>query len=313
MKLTFAFCTYNRADRLETLVAAMRAQECPAPFEILAVNNNSHDSTLGILEDLSARPGVPLRFVTETEQGIVPARNRAIEESLESDILVFIDDDELPQSGFLQAAYDAIINEGAQCAGGRIQVNFPPPGRPAWLSDDLLGFLAVVDYGEQPFWITNSDTPVWTGNVAYDMRLFREDSGFRFDARYNRAGTAAGGGEDIALFDQLLMRGTPMRYRPDMQVENFVESWRLQRRYFLELHYKSGLRKGLHDLPLYNNTVLGIPPFLVTQFLRHGLQTLTMGITQRSGLLRQAMNTTHALGLIQGYRQRSTHSHIDYA
>ncbi len=41
MLLTFAFCTYNRADRLRTLVAAMRAQACPVPFEILAINNNS--------------------------------------------------------------------------------------------------------------------------------------------------------------------------------------------------------------------------------------------------------------------------------
>jgi len=92
MKLTFAFCTYNRADRLESLVAAMRAQDCPVPYEILAVNNNSQDNTLAILEDLASQPSAPLHFVTERNQGIVSACNRAIEESLDSDILVFIDD-----------------------------------------------------------------------------------------------------------------------------------------------------------------------------------------------------------------------------
>ncbi|BBP02837.1 hypothetical protein TPL01_14340 [Sulfuriferula plumbiphila] len=305
--LTFAFCTYNRADRLEKLVTAMRAQSCPLPFEILAVNNNSRDDTLAILEKLTRAPGAKLRFVTETAQGIVPARNRAIEEALDSDILVFMDDDELPQKGLLNAAHDAIVNEGAQCAGGRVKVDFPLGGRPAWLSDDLLGFLSAVDYGERPFWIKHTDTPVWTGNVAYDMRLFRDDPDLRFDPRYNRTGTAVGGGEDIAMFNQLLARGTPMRYRPDMQVEHFVEPWRLRRRYFLKLHYQAGLRKGLHELPIYTKTVLGIPPFLVAQFFSHCLRTLAMGITRRSGLLRQAMNATHALGMLTGYakRQRS--------
>ncbi|MHB1247086.1 MAG: glycosyltransferase [Sulfuriferula sp.] len=307
MMLTFAFCTYNRADRLEKLVAAMRAQDCPIPFDILAVNNNSKDNTLAILEDLSARPGAPLRFVTETTQGIVPARNRAIEEALDSDILVFIDDDELPRAGLLQAACNAVLNEGAKCAGGRVVVNFSPHTRPAWLSDDLLGFLAAVDYGEQPFWIRHTDTPVWTANVAYDMRLFRDNPDLRFDPRYNRAGTAVGGGEDIAMFHRLLSRGIQIRYCPDMQVEHFVESWRLQRRYFLKLHYQAGLRKGLYKLPVYSKTVLGVPPFLVAQFLSHCLQTLAMGITRRSGVLRQAMNATHAWGMLTGYskRQRS--------
>ena len=130
MKLTFAFCTYNRASRLERLIAEMRAQDCPIPFEILAVNNNSIDRTLPVLESLARLPGAPLRFVTETRQGIVPARNRALEESLDSDILVFIDDDELPRPGLLRAACDAILTEGAECAGGKVEVDFTGLERP---------------------------------------------------------------------------------------------------------------------------------------------------------------------------------------
>ncbi|HUW28693.1 MAG TPA: glycosyltransferase [Sulfuriferula sp.] len=306
-KLIVAFCTYNRASRLPALVNALRQQACPVTFEILAVNNNSRDNTPAVLEQLACEPGTNLRFVTETAQGIVPARNRALSEALHSDILVFIDDDELPRTGLLQAACDAVLNEGAKCAGGRVVVNFSPHTRPAWLSDDLLGFLAAVDYGEQPFWIKHADTPVWTANVAYDMRLFRDNPDLRFDPHYNRVGTAVGGGEDIVMFNQLLARGTPLRYRPDMQVEHFVEPWRLQRRYFLKLHYQAGLRKGMHELPVYGKTILGVPPFLVAQFFSHCLQTLAMAITRRNGVLRQAMNATHAWGMLTGYvrRQRS--------
>ena len=43
--LTFAFYTFNRADRLKKLVRKMRAQDGPFDFIILAVNNNSSDDT----------------------------------------------------------------------------------------------------------------------------------------------------------------------------------------------------------------------------------------------------------------------------
>lgn len=305
MKLTFAFCTYNRADRLEKLVAAMRAQNCPIPFEILAVNNNSQDNTPAILEDLTTRPGAPLRFVTETSQGIVPARNRAIEESFDSDIMVFVDDDELPRPGLLDAAYDAIVNEGAQCAGGSVEVDFSSHGRPAWLEDDLLGFLAEAKYGDAPFWIDDDSTPIWTGNIAYDMRLFRDDPTLRFDKRYNRDGAGMGGGEDAILFRTLLARGAKIRYRPDMVMWHFVEPWRLKRGYFLKLHYHVGLRVGRHELPVYPRTLFGIPPFLVAQCLQQSLKALGMKLTGQPGALRQAMNATHALGCLVGYRYRS--------
>jgi glycosyltransferase involved in cell wall biosynthesis len=305
MKLTFAFCTYNRADRLENLAAAMRAQDCPIPFEILAVNNNSQDNTLAILEDLATRPGAPLRFVTETAQGIVPARNRAIEESLDSDIMVFIDDDELPQPGLLRSAYDAIVNDGAQCAGGRVEVDFSPHGRPTWLEDDLLGFLAEVKYGDTPFWIEDDSTPIWTANIAYDMSLFRDDPALRFDKRYNREGTGMGGGEDGIMLRTLRARGTRIRYRPDMAVWHFVEPWRLKRGYFLKLHYLAGLRVGRHELPAYPRSLFGIPPFLVTQCMQQSIKALGMQFTGQPGALRQAMNASHALGCLVGYRHRS--------
>jgi len=308
MRLTYAFCTYNRAARLERLVAAMRAQDCPIPFEILAVNNNSQDDTLPVLAELARRPGSPLRVVTETQQGIVPARNRAIAEAITSDILVFIDDDELPLPGTLNGACDAILNEGAQCAGGKVKVDFSEHARPSWLEDELLGFLAEVNHGDAAFWIKDVGTPIWTANVAYDMNVFREDKALRFDARYNRVGADVGGGEDAMMFRALLSRGARIRYRPDMAVLHGVESWRLQRDYFLRLHYRAGLRYGQFQLPAYTRAVFGVPPFLIRQFISQAFKTVWMQMFARRGTLRQAMNAAHALGSLQGYRRRAVSS-----
>lgn len=302
--LTFAFCTYNRGDRLERLVAAMRRQQSPIPFEILAINNNSSDATAAKLEQLAQLPGPRLRWVTEPVQGIVAARNRGIAEALASDILVYIDDDETPLPGLLHAAADAILNEGAECVGGRVAMDFVSQSRPGWLEDELLGFLAAVDHGPEPFWIEDIRTPVWTANVAYDMRLFRNDPALRFDKRYDRIGNVVGGGEDAAMLRALIERRARIRYRPDMAVLHAVEPWRLKRGYFVKLHYRAGLRHGRFELPDYPRTLFGIPPFMIFQFLRHGAKTLKLALAGRPGLVRQAMNAAHALGSLQGYRRR---------
>lgn len=302
--ITFAFCTYKRADRLERLVEAMRAQHCPEPFEILAVNNNSPDATLDVLRALASLPGPRLRYVTETEQGIVPARNRVIAEAIDSDILVFIDDDELPLPGLLDAATDA-VRAGARCVGGRIRVDLTTCRRPAWLGDELLGFLGQVDYGDTAFWLDDELRPVFTGNIAYDMTLFRDDASLRFDHRYNRRGAVLGGGEDLMMLRTLLSRSVPVRYCPEMAVLHAVEPWRLRRRYFLGIHYRSGLQSGRFELPHYRRQFLGVPPFMLAQVARQAWKTVATGLSGRPGLLRQAMNVAHAWGSIVGYAQRA--------
>lgn len=300
--LTVAVCTYNRAHRLPDLVTAIRCQECPILFEILAVNNNSKDNSGAVLRKLAAIEGPPLRFVNETCQGIVPARNRALDEAMASKYLVFIDDDELPMPGFLRAAVDALEGENAECVGGRVRVNFKPGQRPKWMGAELLGFLAEVDYGDEAFWITDASTPIWTANVAYRMSLFSE--GLRFDTRYNREGKGVAGGEDAIMFRTLLKQGALMRYRPDMVVEHFVEDWRLRRGYFLKRHFGEGFIKGRWELDNYPNTLFGVPPFLIVNTLKHWTKTFRMWASGKPGVLRQAMNAMHAMGMIAGTFRR---------
>jgi glycosyltransferase involved in cell wall biosynthesis len=251
-------------------------------------------------------PGPTLRWVTEPVQGIVAARNRAIAEAFDSDILVFIDDDETPLPGLIHAAADAILNGDAECVGGRVEMDFTTISRPPWLEDNLLGFLAAVDHGPEGFWIKDTDTPIWTANVAYDMRLFRNDPTLRFDMRYNREGKDIGGGEDAMMLRALLEREARIRYCPEMAVLHAVEPWRLKRSYFVKLHYRAGLRHGQFRLPTFHAPLFGIPPFLVRQFLNQSLKTFAMLLSGQAGLIRQAMNASNALGTIVGYRRRNT-------
>ncbi len=306
MKLTIAICTFNRGDRLRRLVTALRAQQSSLAIDILFVNNNSTDDTLSVLDAMAADSGFPLHYVTERRQGISHARNRAIEETLVrgSDYMLVMDDDELPLPGWVDAAVAAFHECDADCVGGRVKVVFDETPRPAWLGDDLLGFLAEADHGEEPFWISTTTTPVWTANVAYNMRVFRENPDLRFDSRYNREGKGVGGGEDVIMFESLLERGLRLRYEPRMIVEHRVESWRLSRPYFLKLHYVSGLRQGRWELGAYQRSLFGIAPFMLLNSARHGVEAMRRWLAHDPSALRQTMNFTHSIGLMHGRLQR---------
>jgi len=303
--LCVAICTFNRSQLLSELISAIRRQQCECPYDILVIDNNSHDDTQSILIRLAQEPGPPLRYVREPMQGIVHARNRAITECLNYDYIAFIDDDEIPEEGWLQAAYHALHFEGADCVGGKIKVNFDSLSRPAWLNGEIAGFLGHLDYGPQPLWIENATTPVWTGNIAYCLKIFRnEKNPLRFDSRYNRKGADIGGGEDLVMFRKLIENKSRIRYRPDMIIGHRVEAWKLKRLYFLKLHYRTGFRKGRHDLPDYPKKVMGIPPFMISQLVNQSAKILLMWAKNEAGVLRQAMNATHTLGTIFGYAKR---------
>jgi glycosyltransferase involved in cell wall biosynthesis len=296
-KITIAICTYNRAERLRQLITAVRRQECQIPCEILVVDNNSTDGTSFALQKLAKMEGAPLRFVKEERQGIVNARNRAIEEAMGNEYIAFIDDDEIPREGWLKAAVDVLDRENADCVGGEIRVNLPCQETPKWLDEDILGFLGEVKYAAKSFWITDISTPLWTGNIAYRLSLFTND--LRFDERYDRKGSGIGGGSDAVLFKALLERGARIRYRSEMIIEHYIDAWKIKRSYFLKLHFAEGKRRGRWEHADYKKTFLGVPPFMVIQLLKQCGRAFRMFLNGR-GFIRQMMNVTYDLGMMKG-------------
>ncbi|MCP5445741.1 MAG: glycosyltransferase family 2 protein [Chromatiaceae bacterium] len=300
-KITIAVCTYNRANNLSKLVAELRKQICPIECEILFIINNCTDNTEQVLTELANQPGMKLRFVHESSQGIAYARNRALVESMESSYLLFIDDDETPDSKHLvETAVNELEKGEVQCVGGKVTVEFGNNKRPKWLVDELLGFYAEINYGETPFIIRDESTPIWTSIIAYDMTIFRNNNQLRFNTRYNREGKGIGGGEDVIMFRDMLKVGVLMKYLPEMGVLHFVESWRINRRYFWRVHFVAGKKQGQFETGDYKTMFLGIPPFMGVQFISHLLNSVLLFLKRDNHYVRQGMNATHALGMICG-------------
>jgi len=299
--MTVAVCCYNAAEYLETLIRQLETLHCPIPFEILIVDNNSTDDTAGVVENLSKDSRVPVRYVIERQQGIPFARNRAIDESLHNDFLAFIDSDELPESKWLASAYRGLDSQQAECVGGKIELNLP--NRPDWLGDSLLPFLGKVDHGDIPIRVVDRSTPVWSGNVAYRTALF--DDGLRFDTRYNRKGSGVGGGEDAIMFRGLLNRKCHIRYEPEMCITHLIPDSKLQRTYFLKLHFTSGEKAGKYEMDWDGAILFGVPRFMYSQLIKKVFLVLKLLLTRNSEYLREAMNVTYLYGMMLGFASKS--------
>ena len=126
-RLSLIVATYNRAEQLLTTLRSVAAQTAPtAEWECVVVDNNSTDDTAARFEEfLSAHPGLPLRRVSETRQGLSWARNRGIAETT-GDIVAIIDDDERIVPEFI-AAYIAFFDAhpSVASAGGPIVAEYP--------------------------------------------------------------------------------------------------------------------------------------------------------------------------------------------
>ena len=298
--ITIAICTYNGAERLPRLVYELKKQTPHHPFEILIVDNNSADNTPIVIKQLKEEVGSGLRSVVEQNQGIPFARNRAIEESLDSDYLFFIDDDEVPHPGWIASACNVFEKLSVKCVGGRIRCRFEPYDKPEWLNKDLLAFLGEIDHGESDFYISDTRHPIWSGNIAYDTSLFRQNRSYRFDHRYNRKGKGVGGGSDGVMFRQFIDHGVSMAYCPGMVIDHYIEPWKLKQSYFYRLHFIAGRKFGQYQTRNYPNELMGVPFFMVKQAMDQLKTSVLSHLHKEEGRVRKTMNFFYSAGMVYG-------------
>ena len=307
-QITVAVCCYNAGHYLPKLIEKIITQYCSIPFDVLIIDNNSADNTKELISMIAANSCIPIRYVYESEQGISFARNRAIEETLSSRYLAFIDADEVPEKNWLEAAVKILSDPEIDCVGGKVSIDLPY--RPAWLNDDLLPFYAKIDYGIEAFRITDRSTPIWTANIAYNTRIFQQ--GLRFDTRYNRKGNELGGGEDSIMFRYLLQNHFTLIYDPSMEILHLIPDEKIKRGYFLKIHYLTGKKSGLYEMSFAGKKVFGVPAFMFLQLFKKTYQVLYLRFVKPYAYMREAMNLTYQLGMMVGFYKSNLIGFKDY-
>ena len=294
---TVALCTHNHADRLVRTLADLAHLQSPnEAWEFLVIDNASSDATPDLLAAFNWRPaGVEVRIVREKKLGLSNARNRALTEA-RGEYIVFMDDDETPDRAWLTAYEQAIREHQPDALGGRIDVFFEDGARPHWLPDELLGFLGRLNHGEER-WLTERGTPIFGGNFAFRRNVFERLG--NFDVRLGRQGTANIGGEDTEIYRRLLEHSCRVRWVPQAIIHHRIQTPKLRRGYFLDLHFRQGRIEGARERGSHSR----LPPlYLVPQILRSYGRALAVRFRLGSTCsLRLEMNAAYFTGYVLGW------------
>ncbi|WP_375477158.1 glycosyltransferase family 2 protein [uncultured Jatrophihabitans sp.] len=222
-----AVLTYRRPNDLAALLPELRKQvddvvgRCRA--SVLVVDNDAVGSASGIVAG-AADPGV--RYVVEPTPGIAAARNRALDEAADADILVFIDDDELPSEHWLANLLDTAQRTGASAVAGAVASEF---------DGELEPWLAAGEFFRRRRLPTGTPIDVAaTNNLLLDLRVVRR-LGLRFDLALGLTG-----GEDTLFTRTLHAHGERMAWCNEALVTDRVPRARMTRTWVLARAFSSG-------------------------------------------------------------------------
>lgn len=177
LDITVVAPTYQRADRVQRLVAALERQTHPLDrFEVVIVDNCSTDDTADVLAKLAATSPLQLRTLrTEVNRGPARARNLGWQAAA-APLVACTDDDCVPEPGWLAALVRAFeADERLGVAQGRTRA--PDGPREQWT-------LAREVDGESP-WFEGC-------NLAFRKAALDATGGFDEELGWYGEDTAAG-------------------------------------------------------------------------------------------------------------------------
>jgi glycosyltransferase involved in cell wall biosynthesis len=291
--VSIAICTYNNARKLELVLESLRGLICPPPleYEILVVDNNSSDETIGVVERCQAAWGPRLRYIFEGAQGLSHARNRALKEAA-ADIISYLDDDVKVDPHWLSAVATAFEEYPAAVVGGKSYLIYPTE-RPAWLPEEYEFLLSKLDYGDQV--IVGVDKDLFGLNFSVRKEWALRAGGF--DPSLGRRGHSLGSGEESDLLKRIRARGGIAVYQPNAVVGHLVSPERVKIRWFLKRLFAAGkdgvaiARKDGAALPSVSEAILH-----ALRCCGSVAKSMVLGDFSGQTLLRKGLVATYALG-----------------
>jgi glucosyl-dolichyl phosphate glucuronosyltransferase len=229
--ITAAICTYDRYDTLPKAIISLTHQSLSNErFEIVVVDNSpDHDRSHEISEDFGGIAN--LKWVVEKTPGLSNARNVATAIA-GAPLIAFLDDDAIASPSWLDKLVSAFAQFGdrAHVVGGRVDPIWGAP-RPGWLSDDLLGFISVVDWGGITRLAGKGEWVAGT-NIAFRVDALRNAGGFSTHLGRTGGGQSLLSNDESDVIARMGTRGGRLIYMPDAVVEHLVPAERLTQTWF---------------------------------------------------------------------------------
>ncbi len=241
-RIAILVATCKRPEGLTKLAQALdkiyRSQP-PVELCLVVVDNDPMESARTIIDSLAENLHIPLHYGVEKIRGIPFARNKTLElaRGLADDV-IFMDDDEVPESGWLEEllrvrkAYDADIVTGAV----NPVFTSAPPG---WMSEG--GFLQYTRHKTG----TVLDR-AYTNNTLVPWHLLQE-SGLRFDEKM-----AQTGGSDTHFFRRLHAGGARIVWANEAVVSESIPETRSDAGWILQRAFRIGNSSAYIERDLFS-------------------------------------------------------------
>ena len=303
MDASVIVCTYNRAESLRDTLRALCSQTTTSSrqWEVIVVDNNSKDHTRQVVEEIQ-REWPLLRYEFEQAQGLSHARNHGIA-TARGDVLLFTDDDVLPEPEWLETTLSGLAKYHADACGGYIAPIWETPP-PAWLTERFYGFLAIRTDRTDDYPITQASQAPFGANMA--MKRVVLDRVGLFDTNRGRKGKVLASGEDGEMFERILSAGFTPVFLGRSRVHHKVEGFRVTKQYFRRWRFETSRNIGESTGLSGERRLFNIPLYVFPQLLRAIVRMLLGHVTQRRDeAFNREIVVFHFLGLMQGlYRSR---------
>jgi succinoglycan biosynthesis protein ExoM len=225
--LAIGVCTFRRDALDETLASIARQGE--GPIRLIVVDNDETPLAEQRIREIGRRLGLGLHYRHAPSRNISIARNACLD-AAGTDWLLFIDDDEVAEPGWLAA----MAREAAQGT---------------W--DVVLGPVEAVYSEAAPAWMRqgsfHSTRPVvrkggidtgYSGNALIRLDFVRRH-GLRFDPALGRSG-----GEDLDFFYRLRDAGGRIGFAEDAKALEPVPDGRASLRWLIVRTFRAGQSHG---------------------------------------------------------------------
>jgi glucosyl-dolichyl phosphate glucuronosyltransferase len=241
MKYSIVIATYNRAADLRDTLASLAQLRPDGDWEVIVVDNNSPDSTRGVIEAAIPAFPAPLRYLFEREQGRSPALNAGIRLA-QGDVIITTDDDVRVEPDWLNRAAEGLQRLGCDYIGGRVLPIWSGP-RPAWIPNrggKQWAVIALLDYGAEP--IQFGDRVPLGVNMAFTRDAFTR-AGLLDPNTGRKAGTLLG--QEVREWC-IRARAAGVRgfYIPELVVQHNIPAARLKKSYFRRWFYWRGISRA---------------------------------------------------------------------
>ncbi len=210
--------TIGRLDALERALESLAAMRCEQ-FEVIVVDNRPAETGTRELVERLAR-SMALRYVAEPRQGLAIARNTGMAAAATAEFVAFTDDDVVVDPGWLSWLLAPFCEPAVQAVTGMVlplRLDSAEQKR----FEKYAGFGKGVVQERYDLTANRADDrllyPFWGGmfgsgnSMAFRRAAIIAAGGF--DAALG-AGTATGGGEDIAAFTDVILGGGQLVYEP---------------------------------------------------------------------------------------------------